>query len=93
MRWQERDALDRDAEQRLRQVLHRQPSAEEILQLRHGEQALGLEDPALAKARQLTARARALRDLNRQLVTELRASRKEARHTRFRAEKKRHQHS
>ena len=76
MGWQERDALDRDAEQRLRQLLGRQPTAEEIAQLRLGEKALGLEDPRLAKARQARARAKALHDLNQEIVTELQATRK-----------------
>ena len=79
MGWQERDALDRDAEQRLRQLLGRQPAAEEIAQLRLGEKALGLEDPRLAKARQARARAKALHDLNQEIVTELQATRQNTR--------------
>ena len=89
MRWQDSELLDRDAEQRLCQVLHRQPTKEEIAQLRRGEHALGLEDPAVAKARQVRARAKAIHDLNREIVKELQVTRQHARRGRVLPMKKR----
>ena len=72
-------ALRADAAKRLREALGREPTQTEIRQLRCAEQALGLEHPAFAKARELVARSRALRNLKNHLLAELRKKRKKAR--------------
>jgi hypothetical protein len=70
------EILNVDAEKRLREVLGRSPTAKEIAQLRHGEQALGLEHPAYAKARQLLGESDVLRQQETELLAELWQKRK-----------------
>lgn len=72
---QNEDALNRDAGQRLRKLLGREATAKEIRELRGGEQALGVEHPSYAKARQLVAEARNLRQIKDRLLSEVRKTR------------------
>lgn len=89
MRHKDEEALNTNAEQRLRELLHRQPTAKEISQLRLGEQALGMGSLAFDNARQLVAETRALRKLQQELVAEVREKRGQARRLRQAAAKKR----
>lgn len=77
-RWKQ-VALDADAERRLRQVMRREPTSKEVSELRHGEQALGLEDVAYGNARQLRAEAKSLRQSKKELIIDLRKSREKTR--------------
>ena len=81
------DALNNNAGQRLRTFLGREATTKEIRQLRQGEQALGLEHPAFAKARRLVAEARILRETRDELLSEVREKRERAEHLRRRAER------
>jgi hypothetical protein len=74
----EQQALNTDAERRLHKILGRKPSAKEISELRHGEQALGLDKPASSRARQLIAESRTLRKTKNELLAALRQKRRKA---------------
>ena len=73
----ERLLLDIDAENRLSRILGRKPTRKEILELRHGEQALRLDTARSAQTRQLVGQTRALRNTKNQLLAELRQTRKQ----------------
>jgi hypothetical protein len=75
-------ALSENAAQRLREFLGREPTVGEIKDLRTAEQALGFERPAFAKARQLVATSKALRQLRNRLLAELREKRRKLRRMR-----------
>ena len=79
MTWKEEGVLNRNAADRLREILEREPTSKEIAQLRHGEQALKLEDSKLAKSGQLKSEAQRLCNVSKELLFEVRAKRKKSR--------------
>ena len=88
MGWKQQEVLDRYAASRLREVLKRELTSKEIVQQRHGEQALKLEHPSLVDAKHLQSlvnakrvqgRAGVLTETSKQLVTEISAKCKKSR--------------